>query len=407
MFHRSTKAVVQGRHILRRTTKNIPENSRSRRWPLLLGLGAAALLLVLAGLALFWYRTPANTDVSLEGRQLLAIPAESSLAQETDPGDVLRIYAGQTEVPTLRYVQVGAVAGDSISVLLSEPQLQDYLEAAASETVYAALVIHNDAQAAQEALELQDAWNNPDISIGLPDGDLTLELDESAQLAADISISPEGAVIPEITWSSSDETVATVDDSGMVTALSPGKTELSVSCGESSAACTVMVFLAASELEFDSDEITIGVGGNVTLTPTVSPENYTETLRWSTSDSSVAEVDSSGAVTGIAEGEAEITVSGKHVSASYTVVVVTEAEEIRLNRETLLLEVGRSGALAAVVTPEDTSDKTVSWTSSDEAVATVDAEGAITAIAEGEAEITASYGAVSASCTVTVIAPAG
>ncbi len=405
MFHRSTKAVVQGRHILRRTTKNIPENSRSRRWPLLLGLGAAALLLVLAGLALFWYRE--DTAPALEGRQLLAIPAEASLAQETDPGDVLRIYAGQAEIPTLRYVQVGAVAGDSISVLLSEPQLQDYLEAAASETVYAALVIHNDAQAAQEALELQDAWNNPDISIGLPDGDLTLELDESAQLAADISISPEGAVAPEITWSSSDETVATVDDSGMVTALSPGKTELSVSCGESSAACTVMVFLAASELEFDSDEITIGVGGNVTLTPTVSPENYTETLRWSTADSSVAEVDSSGAVTGIAEGEAEITVSGKHVSASYTVVVVTEAEEIRLNRETLLLEVGRSGALAAVVTPEDTSDKTVSWTSSDEAVATVDAEGTITAITEGEAEITASCGAVSASCTVTVIAPAG
>ena len=81
MFHRSTKAVVQGRHILRRTTKNIPENSRSRRWPLLLGLGAAALLLVLAGLALFWYRE--DTAPALEGRQLLAIPAESSLAQET------------------------------------------------------------------------------------------------------------------------------------------------------------------------------------------------------------------------------------------------------------------------------------------------------------------------------------
>lgn len=410
MFHRSTKSVVQGGvlHSHRRTGKVHPEADtvRSRRWPLLLGLGAVALLLVLAGLIVFWYWTPESTDPALDGRQLLAIPAEASLAQETAPGDVLRIYAGQTAIPTLRYVQVGAVAEDSISILLSDTQLQDYLEATASGTVYATLVIHHDAQAAQEALELQDAWNNPDISLHLSEDHLALELEESAQLAAEISVSPDGAVTPNVTWATSDEDVATVDDNGVITAISSGEAIITVSCGESSASCTVEALLAASELEFDTDEITIGVGGNAALTPAVSPEDYTEVLEWSSSDEDVATVDSHGSVTGISEGEAEITVSGKNASASYTVIVMTEAEKISLSRESLFLEVGQSGALAAVVTPDDATDKAVSWTSSDEDVATVDAEGTVTAVGEGKAEITASCGAVTASCEITVVAPA-
>lgn len=410
MFHRSTKSVVQGGvlHSHRHTGKVHPEADtvRSRRWPLLLGLGAVALLLVLAGLIVFWYWTPESTEPTLDGRQLLAIPAEASLTQETAPGDVLRIYAGQTAIPTLRYVQVGAVAEDSISILLSDTQLQDYLEATASGTVYATLVIHHDAQAAQAALELQDAWNNPDISLHLSEDHLALELEESAQLAAEISVSPDGAVTPNVTWATSDEDVATVDDNGVITAISSGEAIITVSCGESSASCTVEALLTASELEFDTDEITIGVGGNAALTPVVSPEDYTEVLEWSSSDEDVATVDSHGSVTGISEGEAEITVSGKNASASYTVIVMTEAEKISLSRESLFLEVGQSGALAAVVTPDDATDKAVSWTSSDEDVATVDTEGTVTAVGEGKAEITASCGAVTASCEITVVAPA-
>lgn len=149
-----------------------------------------------------------------------------------------------------------------------------------------------------------------------------MELDESAQLAAELSVSPDGAVTPMVTWSSSDEDVATVD--------------------------------------------------------------------------------SHGSVAGISEGEVEITVSGKNASASYTVIVMTEAEKISLSRESLFLAVGQSGALAAVGTPDDATDKAVSWTSSDEDVATVDTEGTVTAVGEGKAEITASCGAVSATCSVAV-----
>lgn len=70
------------------------------------------------------------------------------------------------------------------------------------------------------------------------------------------------------------------------------------------------------------------------------------------------------------------------------------------------LEVGGMGALAAAVTPEDASDKTVSWDTSDKKVAAVDSEGTVTAIGEGTAVITASCGAVSAECSVTVTPPA-
>ena len=97
----------------------------------------------------------------------------------------------------------------------------------------------------EEALELQDAWNNPDISLHLSEDHLALELEESAQLAVEISVSPDGAVTPNVTWATSDEDVATVDTEGTVTAVGEGKAEITASCGAVTASCEITVVAPA------------------------------------------------------------------------------------------------------------------------------------------------------------------
>lgn len=417
-FHKTTKAVVRGNLLQTalQSKRRLPEDSdpelaaevrqristARRKLALIIFIPILAALVILGGY--YYWSMTAEPGLALEGRQLLAIPAEASLTQETAVGDVLRLYGGGAEIPSMQYVEVAAVSDSSVSILLTSRQTRDYLDAAGDGPVLAALVIHGDPEAAAEALALQERWNNPSVALGFPEELLVLEPEETADLELELSMDPEDAVQPAVTYSSSDETVAAVDGDGTVTAVSSGEAVITARCGEAEASRTVLVVLPATELSFNSKEISIGVGGNAALEPAASPEDYTEPLTWESSDPEVATVDGDGTVTGISRGEAEITASGLHASASYTVRVITEASGVSLSRETLALEVGETGALAAVVTPEDASDKTVTWTSSDESIATVDARGVVTGIAQGEAEITAACGAVSAVCAVTVTA---
>lgn len=417
MFNRSTKSVVQGNMlenaIRHGSLKELPEPEaqeqkrppRLRKRSLLWGGGVLALLLILGGVLLLLRQQTENSagDAVPEGALLLAVPVETSLGGLASPGDVIRLYAGSDPIPSLRYVQVWSAAADSVTILVDSAQLEDYIQAEGA--LLPVLMVHQDPETAEELLRLQQAWNSPEISLEVPEA-LELAAGETRQLDITATAEPQGAVMPQITCVSTDESVVTVSEAGTLTAAGAGQAEITVQCGDQQRVCTVTVLQTAREMSFASGEISIGVGGNAALTPTVSPEDCTEVLKWTSSDEAVAVVDETGSVTGVSEGEAEITVSGKDASASYTVTVAVEATDIHLNRKSLTLEIGGTGPLAAVVEPEDASDKAVTWESSDESVAVVDAEGVVTALAEGEAEITASCGAVLASCSVTVTAPA-
>ena len=149
----------------------------------------------------------------------------------------------------------------------------------------------------------------------------------------------------------------------------------------------------------------------LTLVATVLPDNATnKSVTWKSSNEAVATVDANGKVMAVAVGEATITattVDGSNLSASCKVTAVSSlAQSITLDKTEVSLEVTETAALVATVLPETTSNKSVEWKSSNKAVATVNNKGEVTAIAVGEATITATTADgsnLSASCTVTVV----
>ena len=245
----------------------------------------------------------------------------------------------------------------------------------------------------------------PVESVTLSQTTASLRVGQTVTLTA--TVQPEDATDKTVTWSSSNEAVATVDAEGKVTAMALGEAVITASCGDASATCAVTVVATPVEsVTLNQTTASLRVGQTVTLTATVQPEDATDkTVTWSSSNEAVATVDAEGKVTAMALGEAVITATCGDVSATCAVTVVpTPAESVTLNQITASLRVGQTVTLTATVMPEDATDKTVTWTSSNEAIATVDAEGKVTAMALGEAAITATCGDVSATCAVTVVA---
>lgn len=164
--------------------------------------------------------------------------------------------------------------------------------------------------------------------------------------------------------------------------------------------------VAVESVSLNKADITLEPGKTETLTATVKPDNATDkTVTWSTSDANVATVDN-GKVTAIKEGEASIiaTASGKSAVCKVKVQKVDIAvEAISLNKTELILVEGADETLIATVTPENATDKTVTWSTSNVEIATV-ADGKVTAVKKGEATITAKAGEKEATCIVTVTA---
>lgn len=406
-FKKSTRSVVEGNliHTALRSIKSIDPNNPEagaillrihaarKRLGLILGVPLAGLALV--GGIYFTLATGAGASVgSLEGK--MAVALETGLPLSV--GDVVGLYTAEGAIPTLRYVEVQSVGQGTATVYLTDTQLNSYLSAGEITPV---LLIHKEPEAAAQALNQQKEWNDPKISLEVPET-MTVDIADEAKLNTIVTLTPDGAIAPTVEYKSSDTSVVAVDSSGNLTPNAPGTGTITVTCGTETAQCTVTVLQVAQELSFESKEITIGVGGSAALEPVVTPEQHSETLTWVSSDPTVATVDDTGTVTGISDGETTITVSGTKAKASYTLLVRTEVTSITLNRDTMNLESGSIGALAAAVAPQNATDQTITWTTEDDNVATVDSTGTVTAKAPGETTITAVCGTVSASCTVTV-----
>ena len=142
-----------------------------------------------------------------------------------------------------------------------------------------------------------------------------------------------------------------------------------------------------------------------TLTAAVAPENTTDTLVWTSSNDAVATV-KDGVVTAKSEGTATITAACGSAKAECAVTVLSPipATGVTLDKTALKLYEGDAAKLTATVEPENTTDKTIVWTSSDKTIATVK-DGAVTAVKAGTATITAACGEAKATCAVTVKAP--
>ena len=215
-----------------------------------------------------------------------------------------------------------------------------------------------------------------------------------------------------IEWTSSDESVATVDATGMVVAVSAGEADItaSVTDSEMSAVCKVTVKVAAKDITVpDNLDVKLNDGNETTVEATVSPADATDVkVSYASTDEAVATVDKDGKVQILQPGECDIvttlTQEGKKVVEKKThIKAFYEVEGITLDKTEGILTAGNTVTLNATVLPEEIADETVvTWTSSDEKVATVDENGKVTAIAAGEATITANAGEKSTTYKLTV-----
>ena len=152
--------------------------------------------------------------------------------------------------------------------------------------------------------------------------------------------------------------------------------------------------------------VSLKVGETVTLSATVNPSNASDkTVTWSSSDVSIAAVDG-GIVKALKIGTATIKAKAGDKTATCSITIVpTEVSSITLDKSSASLEVGETVTLSATVGPDDATDKTVTWTTSDATVATV-SNGVVTAKKLGTATIAAKAGDKTASCTVKVLSDA-
>jgi len=230
----------------------------------------------------------------------------------------------------------------------------------------------------------------------------SLKVGESISLTA--TVKPENATDKTVIWSSSDEEIATVKD-GVVTAIKIGSTTIIAKAGDKSATCVVTVEATpVTSITLDKTTASLKAGETVTLTATVKPDDATDkTVTWTTSDASIVTVDN-GVVTAKKVGTATITAKAGDKSATCAVTVVaTPVTSVTLNKTTASLKAGETVTLTATVKPDDATDKTVTWSTSDASVAAVE-NGVVTAKKVGTATITAKAGDKSATCAITVVA---
>ena len=245
----------------------------------------------------------------------------------------------------------------------------------------------------------------------IPVKEITLDITEVAinkgeTVKLTVTITPEDTTDDKtVTWTSSNEAVATVND-GTVTAVSGGTVTITAKVGEKTATAEVTVSVPIESISLDKSEVKLVKGGTETLTVTITPEDTTEdkTVTWTSSNEAVAAVND-GTVTAVSGGTVTITAKVGEKTATADVTVSVPLESISLDKSEVTLVKGKTEKLTLTITPEDTTeDKTVTWTSSNEAVAAVN-DGTVTAVGGGTATITAKVGEKTATAEVTVIIP--
>ena len=247
----------------------------------------------------------------------------------------------------------------------------------------------------------------------------SLTLEPGAKGSTQATVQPSNATNKGVTFTSSNEAVATVDGKGEITAKTEGSADITVTTvdGGKTAKLKLTVKKAVvnvTGVTLDKTTLSLEEGATGNLVATVAPSTATDkTVTFTSSDAAIATVDNTGKVTAVKPGSADITVTTKDGGKPAKCALTVTAKQIpvtgvTLDKSTLSLEVGATATLNATIAPSNASYKAVSFTSSDDAIATVDDDGLVTAVKAGTADITVESlmdGSKTAKCTLTVTEP--
>lgn len=247
----------------------------------------------------------------------------------------------------------------------------------------------------------------PVTKVTLDFTDITLKIGEQFRLTA--LVEPGDATNKELIWISSNESVVTVDETGLLTAVAGGDAAILVQSVDSgvTALCNVKVYQPVTSVTISNATMEVRKGTEFWLHATALPSNADNpAISWSTANSSIATVDQTGKVTTLASGETIITATSVDTGeyATCRLTVLEPVTGISLNITSTSIYKNSRFVLIPTVTPIDADNKSVTWTSSDPDIASVDNNGVVTGLKGGKCIIlatTVERGLV-ASCEVEV-----
>ena len=248
----------------------------------------------------------------------------------------------------------------------------------------------------------------PVTSVGLNKSEASLKVGDTTTLTA--TVNPSNATNKSVTWSSTNTNVATVDNTGKVTAKAGGEAKIIVKTadGGKTAECKVTVTVPVISVGLNKSEASLKVGETTTLTATVNPSNAAnKSVTWSSNNTNAATVDSNGKVTAKAVGTADITVKtvdgGKTATCKVTVLAIPTTS-LEIDRTEAQIDIGDSFVINATVKPDNATNKKLIWVSDNTNIATVDENGRVTGKSAGKTDITVrtADSNIPAVCTVTV-----
>lgn len=245
--------------------------------------------------------------------------------------------------------------------------------------------------------------------IDLGDYQTTMEIGESQLLT--VTVLPVDAADQTVTYASSNEEVATVNSMGRIRANAAGTTKIKISCGSVKESFSLIVLepkdteektVAVTDIEISDYEKELDIDKTMTLTAAVLPADATEqTILYRSSDPSIATVNSTGEVKGIAKGNVMIYCSAGSVTKEAAITVKTPTEKLCVDNDYLVLKPGEKKALKTTVTPADAS-QAITYQSSNTQIADVSAAGVVTAKSCGNTSIIVSNKDASISVSVIV-----
>lgn len=248
-------------------------------------------------------------------------------------------------------------------------------------------------------------------------GDYQAEMTIGEKQLLTVTILPTDATVSQLSYASSNTEVATINGMGRITALKEGNTKITVTCGKVSSCFELKVKkaesteVAVTELDLGDCPKEITVGTSQLLSVAVIPANATNTsFTYQSSNEAVASVNALGRLTGNQLGTAEITVTCGKVKNKFQVTVVedsskekeVEVQDVEIGDYEEELKVDATLNISATVVPSNATDATITYKSSNPAVATVNSSGEVKGIAPGQAVIYVSAGNITKQAPVTV-----